>query len=320
MRKLRGARSRPIGAVRDAAGSILVGQQAKDEVARRVELWFKAKPPPSMEEKQQLESYWAVPGVPQLDQLLRPITLEEVSVALQGVSNSSAPGWSQFPVVALKAAGPEGQQLLADQLNKLLDGKALPDHWSEGEMVLVFKSSDRLVPENYRPLVMLEATYKLFTKVMEARLRSALDQSPFWAENQSGFRAKRDTALNAAILMGLIDKAAREKSELHLAFLDWKKAFDSVPIWAIELALKGIGLPPKALKLFCSLYEHNVCHVRTEFGHTGEVDLAKGVRQGDPLLPPDFLYGDKSPLERVGYNRGRARAVAIKCECPCLCR
>nr|GEW73969.1 hypothetical protein [Tanacetum cinerariifolium] len=68
-------------------------------------------------------------------------------------------------------------------------------------------------------------TMKLFERVIERRLRRETRVS----ENQFGFMPGRSTTEAIHLLRNLMEKYKERQRDLHMAFLDMEKAYDSVP-------------------------------------------------------------------------------------------
>jgi hypothetical protein len=68
-----------------------------------------------------------------------------------------------------------------------------------------------------------------------------------------------------------------------MAFIDYKKAFDSVEHTNIIDSMEAISIHPKNIRLIRERYKNSNAKVRTEI--EGEMFRTKrGVRQGDPIL------------------------------------
>ena len=87
------------------------------------------------------------------------------------------------------------------------------------------------------------------------------------------------------IMRRMLEAFERQQHPLHLLFLDWSKAFDSVTFEAIEAALKHFGVPPLFQKAILSLYSHPKFRVR-DAGQTSSIcSQTRGLRQGCLLSP-----------------------------------
>ena len=84
-------------------------------------------------------------------------------------------------------------------------------------------------PDNYRGITVLSCFGKLFTSVINDRIHSFLETNDILGNEQSGFRKGHSTMDRVFALHCLIDVyLQREKKELFCAFIDYRKAFDSV--------------------------------------------------------------------------------------------
>ncbi len=106
---------------------------------------------------------------------------------------------------------------------------------------LYFKKGDSSPPENYRPISLLGAVYKLHAKLILNRIQQQVDQR-LW-KTRYGFRATRSTSDPIHIIRRLQDLFKQKSSPLHLFFIDWKQAFDKVDHEALRTSLQRISTP-----------------------------------------------------------------------------
>ena len=59
------------------------------------------------------------------------------------------------------------------------------------KIALLYKKGDPTLPENYRPITIIPLLYKLFAKMLYARLHSVLDEHQ--CPDQAGFRPNMST-------------------------------------------------------------------------------------------------------------------------------
>ena len=137
--------------------------------------------------------------------------------------------------------------------------------------------------QNYRPIALLSVTYKIFTQLIRARLQAVVDSFP--SPTQFGFRPNRSTIQPIHILRRLQETADNAGDSLHAVFLDWEKAFDSVPHQKLIESLALFGIPGPYLSIIASLYFYPQFQVKVgpqaSTWHTQKC----GIRQGCPLSP-----------------------------------
>ena len=74
----------------------------------------------------------------------------------------------------------------------------------------------------------------------------------------------------------LIEKAIEHQSELHILFVDVRKAYDSVPRSALWMVPEKFCIPPRMLDIIGSLHNGMSANVRVR----GRVSDAFSVRHG----------------------------------------
>ena len=141
---------------------------------------------------------------------------------------------------------------------------------------------------NYRPISLTNTMYKIYASLVQKRLSHFFDSRI--RSTQFGFRAKRSTTQPIHIMRRILEVFERQQNSLHLLFLDWSKAFDSVTFSAIESSLVHFGVPPSFVRSILSLYASPRFVVR-DSGFCPEVSLqTRGLRQGCPLSPYLFNF------------------------------
>ena len=153
---------------------------------------------------------------------------------------------------------------------------------------MLFKKGDPSDCGNYRPVCLLNCAYKVFSVMLLNRLLDAkVDEKV--CRSQFGFRPKMGTndALHCA--RRAIEAAWSHRSgQLHVLALDWRKAFDSINVEAMLLALRRFGLPEEFVVMIAAIYDKRFFQVR-DCGMTSEKRQQRsGIVQGCPLSP--FLF------------------------------
>ena len=113
--------------------------------------------------------------------------------------------------------------------NLILNTGIIPEAWSKGTILPIYKNKgDINDPDNYRGITILSCFGKLFTAVLNKRLNDHLESTGLLIEEQAGFRKHYSTADHIFSLKMLIDFYLNKKKRLYCAFIDYRKAFDSV--------------------------------------------------------------------------------------------
>lgn len=252
------------------------------------------------------EAYWEemLPGPirPMLDGLNGIITWADLNRVLHRIRTGTAPGCDGCPPELFKLAmnnldsdAPDSHfgAVLLQICNIMWDNGDIPLSWNEAWVVSILKKGgDPKCMDNYRGISLIPVMVKIVTLIITCRLRDALESTNWFVKQQAGFRTLEECVGHVCCLYEILQRRKIMGKKTYVAFLDIKKAYDSVPIEALMRKLKLIGVDGKALAFFRGLYKNASVRVRTKYGLSIAVLLHRGLRQGcnaSPLLFDIFI-------------------------------
>ena len=115
-------------------------------------------------------------------------------------------------------------------------------------VVPLYKSGDKSLLSNYRPVSVLPVFWKYLEKAVYNRLIRYLDKHEILYNNQHGFRKKHSTSLALLYLHDKITSAIDERKHAVGIFLDLSKAFDTVNQRILLDKLEHYGIRGLALE------------------------------------------------------------------------
>ena len=148
-----------------------------------------------------------------------------------------------------KALPSQVLKILVDMFNQMLQSERIPQKWCKGIIILLFKSGDATLVDNYRGITLLTNILKLFFTVLLHQIYEWAEQHNVFPLEQFGFRPGHRTADAIFILTLLIQKACSTHGQLCCCFLDFKKAFDSVNHQLFFHKLHTLSMDSKLLRL-----------------------------------------------------------------------
>jgi hypothetical protein len=87
------------------------------------------------------------------------------------------------------------------------------------------------------------------------------------------------------LIRQLVERCREQKKDLHMVFIDLKKAYDKVPRNAMWWALQKHKISIKYITLIKDMYDNIVTSVRTRNGDTNDFPINIGLHQGSTLSP-----------------------------------
>ena len=124
-------------------------------------------------------------------------------------------------------------------------------------------------PDNYRGITIVSCFGKLFTSILNQRICAFLEANNLLGSEQAGFRKGHSTLDHIFTLHCLIDVYLRKKKKLFCAFIDYRKAFDSIQHGLLWEKLINMNIGGKVLNIIRDMYSKTklcVKHMRT-FSH-----------------------------------------------------
>ena len=227
------------------------------------------------------------------------ITNEDISAALKKTQNWKAPGvdgiqnywWKRFTSV---------HEQLATAFNQMvLEPNNAPQFLTQGVTYLLFKSGSRENPQNYRPITCLPTIYKLLTSILADNIYKFLDSNSVLAKEQKGCVKRSMGCKEQLVIDSFILAQSRKRSRnLSIAYIDYQKAFDSVPhSWLIHI-LKIYKINPTIVHFMEEIMKNWMTKVKLSSVTTCNIPIRRGIYQGDSLSPLWFCLA-LNPLSRI---------------------
>lgn len=233
---------------------------------------------------------------------LPEITKNEIRTTLAQMKNNKSPGEDQITTEMLKLGGNIIEEALKTLLNKCLYEGKIPKEWYNSEVILLFKKGDRTNIENYRPISLLSHLYKVLTKILTNRLTAKLDF--YQPVEQAGFRKGYSTIDHLYTVKTLIEKCTEYNVPVHMAFVDFHKAFDSVETWSLLESLDNARVDSRYTQIIKNIYENATLQVKIDdTTKTSKIPLKRGVRQGDNISPKLFTLALETAFKSINWEK-----------------
>ena len=130
-----------------------------------------------------------------------------------------------------------------------------PRRWTLCFLKQVHKKDTHDDPDNYRGIAITSCLSKLYSIILLNRLTEEANKRQLISFNQIGFQKGKRTTDHIFVLQTLIDKIVKhEKWKLFVAFIDFRKAYDSINRNDLFFKLKQMEIRGLFLDNLKSLY------------------------------------------------------------------
>jgi hypothetical protein len=133
------------------------------------------------------------------------------------------------------------------------EGK-IPSSWKESIVVPIPKAGDPTDTNNYRGIALSQVGLKLLTKTLARRLSTVLEGDKVLCKEQAVFREREECLGQYAALLEVLQRRKIEGLDTYAAFVDIRKAYDTVPHHALLAKLSHIGITGQFAQLLEAIY------------------------------------------------------------------
>ena len=243
------------------------------------------------------------------------VSIEELEYASKKICLRKASGYDHICNEMILGLMKTYPKVILKLFNDILQSSEVIPEWALGMIVPLHKDGPKLDTANYRGITLMSCLGKLFLSILNNRLIVYSIEHQLLSPAQLGFVAGNRCSDAHIIIYNLVKKKChRENSRIFSCFVDFKKAFDSVPRDLLLTKILNMGVTGKFFNIIRHIYTTDKACVKLGQSRSDFFCLDIGVRQGcilSPLLFNLFISdlakkfdttGDKIQLGNRGIN------------------
>ena len=218
---------------------------------------------------------------------LSPITENETYDIINSLDSNKS---NDISPKLLKALCNSFCPILTYLFNSCMLSGTFPDELKIARVTPLFKSGNRNLMSNYRPISILPTVSKIFEKLIHVRIYQFLDENQVLYSYQFGFRKAHSTVHAIQTAIHSVTKALDTSYQCMGIFIDFSKAFDTIQHNILLDKLYHYGVRGVAYELISSYLSNRKQFVYCDSEcYSAVEDINVGVPQGSVLGPLFFI-------------------------------
>ena len=241
-------------------------------------------------------------------ELMKIIAENEVTKIVHNLVYNKAPGGDGFPSEFYDKFWSTIKWDMVEIYNYMYSNTTLSISQKNGIVTIHYKGGDKCLLENWRPITLLCVDYKIFTRIIVARIKPLLCKI---ISDEQYCSVDGKTIIDCNIMLrDLLNFVIDRNMKFGMINIDFKQAFDCVDINFILSTMKALGFCQKFIEVIKMLYTGITSKLKINNLIGEKFKILKGVRQGCPLSMILFIIHQES-LYRIIKRTNRISPILL---------
>ncbi|GKV14958.1 hypothetical protein SLEP1_g25756 [Rubroshorea leprosula] len=217
----------------------------------------------------------------QSDLLVRPFSEEEIRMAVWDCGCDKAPGPDGFNFTFFRRMWQEIKEEVVDFVREFHEKGRLVKGLNVSFITLIPKVLNPQKIEEYRPISLIGALYKIIAKLLATRLRTVMGD--IIGENQMAFIEGMQLCEGVVVANEVIDEARKKKMKSFFFKVDFEKAYDKVNWNFLNYMMMRMGFSEIWRKWIMECLQTSLLSVLVNGSPTRQFGVSRGLKQGVPV-------------------------------------
>ena len=217
------------------------------------------------------------------------ITPSVVNRSIKHLKNSVSHSPDGIPSYFLRNVAQSVCHPLSTIFNLSLQKQEVPDLWRTANVKPIHKNKGlRNDPKNLRPISLTSPICRTIEDIFRNDITTHLNFNRIISPNQHGFIKFRSTVTQQLVMMEELTVNYENKTPTHIIYLDFAKAFDSIPHRKLIFILNHLKIDRTVIGWITKLLHKRTQRTMVNNFLSDSCEISSGVPQGSVLAPTIF--------------------------------